>query len=313
MAITMFILSPATVILNAVTIHVFWKEKRMQTIADILLCLLTITDIIAGLVAMPSFAAESILRALNTECSCSIFLTRKLLGFFSEDITLVTSIFIALDRYCSIFQHYRYEAIKYRTGLLIFVVLLAWCVCSAVFLLSIITFRFLLAIVFIASAEISFVLLSIWVHLKILICARKIQQKIAINRRQFDRDKSDMKSWHQIKGARITVVIFAAIFLCYAPQIITGIFMQKFNYSRSSLIAFYWTTCLVLVNSFVNPFVYIWQMKWFRKALWKITLKQEVLVTDDASVKEWHMHEYRSTKNMIKVCSFGFGRFTSQI
>ena len=84
--------TPITVILNTVTIYIFLREKRTKTIADILFCFLTTTDIIRGLVAMPLFSLENILRAMKIKKPCLIFLVRKDVGFLSGDITLVTSL-----------------------------------------------------------------------------------------------------------------------------------------------------------------------------------------------------------------------------
>ena len=288
MAIVMICLAPVTVILNTVTVYVFWKGKRMKTITDILLCLLTITDIVGGFVAMPSFAAESILRAINIETPCSVFLIRTLIGMSSVDITLVTSILIVLDRYCSIFKPYYYDIRKHQTRAAILVVVLLWCICIAVCLLSIITSKYLLAIAFIAVANTSYVVLGIWVHLKILIQAKRTQREIATKSIRCKTNNRKIKSWHRIKGARMTAVIFCGIFFCYAPMIITGSLMERFDNSRSSRIAFYWTTALVLLNSIVNPLLYIWQMKWFRNALRNVTsTNRKVSVTESTSEIEW--------------------------
>ena len=279
--------APVTVIINAVTIYIFWREKRMKTISDVLLWFLAITDIFGGFVAMPFFAAESILRAIDTQSPCSIFLTRKLVGLFSGDITLATSILIVLDRYCSIFQPYRYDVSKSQTGLVALVVVLLWCVCFAINSLSIITPNYVLAIVFVAFANITFVSLSIWAHSRILIQAKRIQREIAIECGHLERKYCKIRNWQRIKGARITAVMFSGIILCYAPQTITGFLMVRLDYSRSSLIAFYWTTGLILLNSIVNPILYIWQMKWFQNALWKITSKTELSVTNNSTATEW--------------------------
>ena len=248
----------------------------MKTVADILLCFLTTTDIMGGLVAMPYFAAESILRAMNLGNPCSIFLTRTLIGMFFMDITIITSILVVLDRYFAIFYPYSYNTRKNHTGFATFLVISLWCVCAIICLLSIITSRYILAIAFIASADICFVFLSIWVHSKIFLKARRTQQEIANISNRFERSNSKIDSWHRIKGTRITALIFCGIFLCYAPQIITGSLMEYSNNSRFSKIAFYWTTALMLLNSIVNPLVYIWQVKWFRNALRRITSDRAV-------------------------------------
>ena len=271
MAVIMFSFSPVTIILNTVTIYLCWKEKRMKSISDILLCFLMTTDIIAGFVAMPSLAAENVLLAMKLESPCSVFLVGRMIRFFIVDITLVTSILIVLDRYCSIFQPYYHEVQKNKTGFIALIVLLSWCACAIICLLSVITPEYLPSVVFIATADICLVVLSISVHLKIFIHTRKIQRDIAIERGKFEGDKSKMKSCYRIQGARVTAVMVGGVILCYAPQLITASLKRSLLNSRSYLIAFYWTTALIQFNSIVNPLVYIWQMKWFRKAMWKRT------------------------------------------
>ena len=266
----MFAFAPVTVTLNGITLYVFWKEKRVKTVADILLCFLTTTDIIGGLVAMPSFGIGSILRGMNIGNPCSIFLIRTQIGMFSVDITLITSILILLDRYYAIFYPYSYQIRKNRTGVAVVLLVSLWCICAAICSLSTITSKNFLAIAFTYTTVTSFVFLSIWIHMRILIQVRRSQKDIAFKIGHLNRNKCKIKSWYRRKGTRITAVILCGIFLCYAPKIITGNLMKHFSDARSYKIAFYWTVSLMLLNSFMNPLVYIWQMKWFRNALRKI-------------------------------------------
>ena len=271
MAVIMISFAPVAVILNSVTIYTFWKEKRTETTSDILLCFLTITDIIGGLLAMPFFAVESILHAMNIEGPCSLFLTRKLIGAFSVEITLVTSILIVFDRYCSIFYPFRYNMRKNHTGALILVVFSLWFVCVVMSSLTIITAKYVLTSAFTAITGTFFVFFSIWAHVRIFICARQTQREIALKISHFERNKVKTESWYRMKGARITGVMFCGIFVCYAPQIIAGSLVRGMNNSRLSKITFYWAAAILLFNSIVNPLIYIWQMKWFRVALRKVT------------------------------------------
>ena len=96
---------------------------------------------------------------------------------------------------------------------------------------------------------------------KILIRARQIQREIAAQRNHFERNTSKTEGWYRIKGARMTAIMFCGIFLCYGPQIVTGALMQRLKNSQSSRIAFYWTIAVMLLNSFVNPIVYVEKMK----------------------------------------------------
>ena len=270
MSMIMLILSPVTVILNAVTIYVFLKGKRMKSITDILLCFLAITDIIGGFLAMPSFAVESMLRSMEIRSPCSIFLMRKVVGFFPGSITVFTSVLIVLDRYFSIFQPFRYDARKNQIGLAISLTISSWFICFVICLISIITWNYHPVVYFVNVADACFLVLSLWIHFKIFSRARRTQREIAIESGQFERNDTKIKSWSRIKGVRLTVIMFLGIILCYAPHIVTRNLMRKLHYSRSSLIAYFWTTGLVLINSVVAPMIYIWQMKWFRNALWKI-------------------------------------------
>ena len=153
MSAMMLTFAPVTVILNAITLYVFWKEKRIKTVADILLCFLATTDIIGGLVAMPSFGIGSILRGMNIGNPCSIFLIRTQIGMFSVDITLITSILIVLDRYYDIFYPYSYEIRKHRTGVAIALLVSSWSVCAVICLSSTITSGNVLAISFTGIAN----------------------------------------------------------------------------------------------------------------------------------------------------------------
>ena len=283
MAVIMICFAPITVLLNTVTIYVFWREKRMKTVADMLLCFLTITDIVDGFLAMPFFAAESILHAVSIRTSCSIFLARKLTVISSLQITLVTSILLVFDRYCSIFHPYRYNVRRNQTGSLTVVVIFLWFVCITTCLLSIITSNYSAASALIRGSGALFVFFSVWVHLKIYVRVRQIHKQIAHAKSHLERKESQHECWYRIKGARVTAIMFCGIFLCYVPQIIVGNLARSLNHSRSSKIAMHWTIALLLFNSILNPMVYIWQLKWFRNALWKITSKGNMPAHDNTN------------------------------
>ena len=148
------------------------------------------------------------------------------------------------------------------------------------------TSQYLLASLLIADADHFF----FSVHWKILIRARRTQREIAAEKINFERNRSNIEAWYRIKGARMTAIMLCGIFLCYAPQMFTGAVIQYLENSQSCRIAFYWTTALMLLNSFVNPIMYIWQMKWFRDALRKVALKREMSVINNCSEAAWQIN-----------------------
>ena len=194
--------------------------------------------------------------------------------------------FDSLDRYFCIFRPFRYDVRKHQIGLAISVVISSWCVCLIICLLSIITWNYRPADVLTYLADTSFVALSLWVHLKIFLRARRTQRETATETGHFEGNNTKSRNRSKINSARITAIMFFGIILCYAPQLITGIFLKSLHYSRSSLIAYFWTDGLILFNSVVNPLLYIWQMKWSRNALWKVTSEGKVSVVNITTASE---------------------------
>ena len=116
MAVLILSLATVTVILNVVTIYVFWREKRTKTVTDILLVFLTITNIIGSLAA---FAAESVYIACSEhrENMFDIFSNKVggdiLSGHWFD--TLVTPILIGFNQHYSIFHPYCYNIRNHQT------------------------------------------------------------------------------------------------------------------------------------------------------------------------------------------------------
>ena len=281
-AIVNITLAVSAIFLNSVTILVFYKAKKLKSISDMLLCFLAATDFLAGLLAMPFFSIESLLRAYNSEAPCQVFLIGKLARLLTFLLTFMTSILISLDRYVAIFHSYRYYGRRDDRKFALRILLTLWSMSIVLAVGSLATTDMKLLIFTAMILVVIFIPFSSWVHLRAFFVARSIQKQIRDEIAQVRVQEEAKRAEKDLKTARITAVILAVVCICYLPQIVTVSIMNKASGEASVSKAFYWTNTLIMANSVFNPLMYVWQMKWFKVAFKRIFIDRGIVIGDES-------------------------------
>ena len=172
------ILAAVAVFVNTITIIIFRCKKRLRSITDILLCSLAVTDLLAGLIAMPTLAIDSPLRAYGQKTSCYVFLMGALIRIVCIFLTVITSILLALDRYTAIFYPFEYEAQEQNIKFAMKILAILWSTAILLVIGSLATKHMILIRIMLVALFASFILFGTWVHLRTFFVSRRIQKQI---------------------------------------------------------------------------------------------------------------------------------------
>ena len=256
--------SVVAVTLNLLTILIFYREKKLKCISDILLCALATTDLYARLLSMSFLMATSILLAQD-QISCSVFVAATLIRMTGFTLTLSTTLLITTDRYAALFHPYSYHIRHDDTRFLAKILIAAWSVCIAISLFSLTPKLKLvrLAIVFAIAFAIPF---SLSVHLRALLLARRMNRQIQDLQ---VRDETRERVHRELKTARSTAIVISSTLICYLPKPLMPAIKALDGSSPVLEAIMPWSTICLMLNSVLNPLIYAWQFQWFRNGLSK--------------------------------------------
>ena len=191
MAIIMLILSPVTVILNAVT-NLCVLEKKKDEKYNRHTTVFSSNNRHYWWFSSNAFICSRKHVVFNGKWKPMLnILDEKVVGVFSESITVFTSVLIVLDWYFSIFQPFHYDPRKNQIRLAISLIISSWFICFLICLILIITWNYRPIVYFVNVTDVAcFVVLSLWIQFKIFIRARRtaIEIEIAIESGHFERN-----------------------------------------------------------------------------------------------------------------------------
>ena len=271
----LFILTPATVIFNLLTILTFLRKIKFRIPSNILLCAVAVTDLITGLTATPIMGVLHLCRYLKL-VSCPLYLPGVIVTFSVTFTTFVTMLLISIDKYIAIFHPFTYNA-RIGNNVLITAVGIMWTLvllCSA---FSIFTSELKLVRNAVITVACSLLPFAIFVYTRIFFELRRRGRQIHTRRLSLNQAKvineicRDARRVSQ--GLRATSTIIVVLCICY-PPVATVVIMRRFGHAdfhsdiHSLLQA--WLNVLLLSTSLMNPFIYCWQLKGFRRDLFDL-------------------------------------------
>ena len=262
--------------LNTITIVVFYKANRLKVMTDIFMCSLAVTDILVGLLSMTTLATQSLVRAYEKHVACEFLLVGRLTRILCMLLTVMTTTLLSLDRYAAIFQPYRYERFREDRKFTIKILAGLWGTCILLAIGSLGTTNLSLLLIPANICLATSLPFSIWVHLRAFFVARRISRQIQGQVAQVQGEDERRRTKQDIKAARLTAIIIGVVFICYLPLLVIGTILNIFGESVTIIKAFIWAYAIIMANSVFNPLVYVWQMKWFRKAFKKVIFMRDV-------------------------------------
>ena len=273
------LLSVTAIAWNATVIFTVWKNPSLQSPSNVFICCLAGSDLMVGLLAQPCFILHKIGEIFHRlEMYC---ITRMLLEFVAH-ITTGGSVFTmaaaGLDTWLAIYLHLRYNAIV-TVRRVLFIIACFW-----IFLIALAVLRVFLirpnVYNTILITLLSLCLLSTYFAcVKVFKCVRQHERRIhatGVSLGQTEGRGGRLMSLLQCKKSTISIFLIVGIFtVCFLPLLCVSFVHQISGYTVNVKIAYAFVSTLAFMNSSINPLVYCWRMKTFRKAV-KTTVKDRL-------------------------------------
>ena len=251
------IISPATVLLNALVIIVVMKRRELQKLSNILLSSLAVTDLLVGAICIPLSAIDGFLlpyQILAAQDICTLDVATACFSLTLTFCSLFHLVLIAWERYVAIRKWRDYKDILTKSRL-IKLAAIAW-ISGPVFILC----PFLISVA--ASGRTSFVVfLASICFIVALILYFYVMVYLEIRKRKFNQILQVsvlalLKTEYRV--AKTTALVTAALFLSFVPVLFLPLLGRIFPVLRK-MSSWRVVETLVLSNSLVNPLIYCYR------------------------------------------------------
>lgn len=298
--ITNIFLAISTGSLNLFTLLVIRFSKSLHTSSNMFIAGLAVCDLFTGFVTFPLNGALYF-QYSQARTPCALRLTLNFVGYSFGQCGLVTLLLIATDRFCAVFYPYEYELYTHSKKNILYLLLVTWFVVLIIVICSFFTPKFMLFTIFVSATLLFLLIWSLYSQGKILKVTRKILREIrpavssgledetsvqecstfskADNNngqqgfpvQSTDTTKAKMqeikrKARDTLNAIKVTALIIGAQYLSYIPHAVVVIMYLIVAPTTSLHITHGWTSTLALMNSFLNPIIYCWQLKGFVRA-----------------------------------------------
>ena len=248
---------PAIIVMNALVIAAVKKRRRLQSMYNILLACLAITDLIVGTITQPTFIAAEIFVISNG--SVATYCIIKDITIVLFQITIVVSlshlVFISAERYIAMKYALRYHELVTKRRL-VTAVISSWCLVG--FLSVIEELRTILAY------PVIFTLLIItYCHVTVYFITRRHQKQIKTEQMSGEAASKFLK---EKKAWQTTSIIIGFLFLSFLPAMIFILVRDGLDSDTRHILRYIFTFFLML-NSLCNPIIYCWRSKEIREAI----------------------------------------------
>ena len=247
-----------TIIGNTLVLAAISGTPSLRSPSIILLCSLSFSDLLVGLVVQPLYIAHEISRSIPLQQSM------ETVAFSACGVSLSTITAISVDRYLALHYHMRYPHImttiraRNISGIL-------WFICV---LLSFSTFwkRSVFHFTIVSTIIVCITLCTVY-YIRIYRIVRQHQLQIHAQQQAVEASNSgnELNVVRSSKSAKNTFIYYTVMLLCYTPLFISmsisAISRQhwKDEFSLAETIAF--------MNSSINPFLYCWRLRELRTAV----------------------------------------------
>ena len=287
--------------LNLFTLIIIRYSKPLHTSSNMFIAGLAVCDLLTGFVTFPLNAALNF-EFSYARTPCALRLTINFVGYLFGQSGLLTLVLIATDRFFAVFYPYQYEEYTHSKKNILYALISVW-VLSLVFVAgSFFTPKFMLYTIFVSVTLLFLLVWSFYSQGKILKVTRQILREIRPTVSSTYEDETsvqDSSTCHKndnnnyqaqayavqtaetaraelreikrkakdtMNAIKVTALIIGAQYLSYIPHAVVVIMYLVVAPTTSLHMAHGWTSTLALINSFLNPLIYCWQLKGFVRA-----------------------------------------------
>lgn len=254
-------------------IGAMWKSSSMSPAVRKVFMSLSFSDLAVGIFAQPLFGgiiAEMLRMAANGEYNFSVFcpVTLTISHFCTFSLACASFLnvtVIAIDRLLAIYLHLRYHELvtSKRLSLALVSVWIASGIAAGIYV-SLPAY----------SDMVANVLLILGLFLT-SVAYFKIYKAVIYHRNQIQtqlqrHDDQEISKAREKKSAINALVVYFVFLGCYLPYLCCTLILIADNSRASSIIAYYVSFILILLNSSINPIIYCWRIREIRQIVKRI-------------------------------------------
>ena len=313
-AVVSFTISPTAVLLNALVIIAMMKRRGLRTLSNILLASMAVTDLLVGGICVPLSAIDGLLlggicvplsaidglllpyQILAGQHICTLDVATAFVTFTMSYVSLVHLVIIAWERYVAIRRWRDYRSILTK-GRLKKLAVIAW-ISSILFILTPNLISMVLrgetTFMALGFSTASFLALIVYFYFMVFLKIRK--QKIT----ELFQASVLVSMKMERRVAITTAMVTAAVILSFVPVAslnpLGNVFPVLLKMSS-------WRVgeTLMLSNSLVNPLIYCYRDRHFRKAVLEILRIKKLSPKNAQEIGRWHEERDEHGSNEAKV------------
>ena len=251
-------LAVATTVANLVVLLAMRRVTSIRLPSKLLLCSLVLTDLGAGSVVAPQFAAFLFLRGTFLDLvQCSLYKSLTFTASAFGTASLLNLAAISLDRYAALFFHLKYHQIV-TTRRVCTVLAFIWTLALLLALVSLWEHKLYHASI---STVFAVALLVIFVAcIKILhrLRAPHIQPQAPDQAQQQAGNTLNMERYRRTAFVMMLVIVF--LLICYLPSWCLFLFRAAPGWTALNECLSHYSYTLILLNSFLTPFLYCFRL-----------------------------------------------------
>ena len=276
------VMCPLTVAGNILVFMAVLRKVQLRTVANTSILCLAFTDSMVGVFVQPSYVVyqASKLTASPSSFPCDKLLIYSFSGVICICMSFLTLILISLERCLAVFYPYIYVA-KVNSRRVISVTVTVWAISIGV-LLSV---RFLFGINsneetgVISLIIITNFIVTSCVYFKIFRLVKRCNAQVNVEMSQHtgstsERTENDPPTQvnsnpREAKASKTVAFVAGTLFLCFTPTLCVTIVDQAGLAPRDLLyhVIYPIAETVVLLNSCVNPGIYVWRNRGIRRSL----------------------------------------------
>ena len=262
---TSILLACPTTVLNLLLIMALGTSRDRRKPCNILLLNLAITDVLSGVINMPGFFV--IFRYIAEERSpCFLIKLFHLCFLFASSESFLLVACIAVERYISIFYPF-FHASKLSLRNVAVCIGISWALSISELAPIIVGLESTYINAYILTMIGLGMILNFFCYLRILLRARAVRLQIQNEATRFGQSHFSSTDKRYIY---LGLLIIISLVLCFTPLVVTNMF-GAFGYKEEVYQhVFCWKWTLILVNSFINPFITLSFCPSIRRKVWKI-------------------------------------------
>ena len=264
---------PFTIVLNLLMMIAVKTKARLQSMSNMALACLALTDVMVGLVVQPLFIAQiwNVIQGETSASACSIQIALRFFLYFFCLSSIVHLFLISVDRYIAIMRPYTYIQTITKARVLI-ATALAWVVTIIVHMALLIDeelVRYIKHAVIVSLITIT------------VICNVIVYREVHRHEKQIAAQQVNVASREnflsQRRAFKLTLMIIILIITSYFPLIS---FVELKEPLRNVVSVGTLTSIFMVVgslatfNSLVNPFIYCIRLRQFRVAFIELLIKK---------------------------------------